>query len=154
MCDVRYEVCCIQQCLSLILSPQYHQLTEKKEHVGHRFRGPSPQPLGFCVRQHNMTGVRSSVEKHHSQEETSLSHAHLQTLVAAAHPTRVAVEKEPDLQSLLTQARVHCLDHSGGFLRQDPLRSASADMCNSVSISIRLNTCRKQIGVVCLNMYK
>lgn len=68
-----------------------------------------------------MTGVRSRVEKHHSQEETSLSHAHLQTLVAAAHPTRVAVEKGPDLQALPTQARVHCSGHSGGLLLQDPL---------------------------------
>lgn len=42
-----------------------------------------------------MTGVKSRVEKHRSQEETSLSHAHLQTLVAAAHPARVAVGKEP-----------------------------------------------------------
>lgn len=51
-----------------------------------------------------MTVVRSRVEKHHSQEETSLTHAHPQMLVAAAHPTRVAVEKEPDLQAFLTPA--------------------------------------------------
>ena len=30
VCDVRYGVCCLQRCLSLTLSPQDHQHTERK----------------------------------------------------------------------------------------------------------------------------